>query len=369
MRKVDYKKIWEVYKIPEDQELYHNARQRIRKGPWREYLKELGKPENFPWDCLSKLEQDKFIYDKIKDFMIKNYVPDRVKETVESNVDRYIANSPLAVDKRIQARNESEINLYRNHRVTTYSDDKKQKAYRKLCSDIQNHDANIPLPTYEEFEKRLSLKAASCTEEADYEARVQDMEMACRRARNFLESSANGVAMDDEEAMAKDRARAEAVIKAEDEEKAKGQPIKAYDYVMDYEATTCNFNVPGATEIYVRIILKVLEEELDLKVDYAMINEYLLCKAKSSEYFKQKGIDVDNYGKLTKEYVESDNGEESEIVYIKFPTEYDEDNMDMTEEEFKELKKRYAEFLHCKKKLNDLKSLYQYKKKPTPKPR
>lgn len=297
MRKVDYDKIWEVYEIPEDQELYHRARQRIRNGPWREYLKELGKPENFPWDCLSKLEQDKFIYDKIKDFMIKNYVPPRKKKTVERDVDNYIANSPLAVDKRIQTSNESKDNLYRDHRVTTHSDADKMDAYNALRSDIQAN-AGIPLPTREEFEKRLSLNTAACPEEAGGEG------------------------------------------------KTKKQPIRAYDYIMsDAEIRLDPMLTMG---VYVRIILKVLEEELNLKVDYNMIDQCLLCREEFYEYCRHKG------------YERNDDWD--------FPMEYDE-KLEMTKEEYEELKEKYAEYLFYRKKLNELKPLYQYKKKTDPKPR
>lgn len=45
-----------------------------------------------------------------------------------------------------------------------------------------------------------------------------------------------------------------------------------------------------------------------------------------------------------------------------FLIEYNE-NMGMSMEEYEELKKRYAEYLSCQKKLNDLKPLYKYEKK------
>lgn len=309
---VDYDKIWEVYKIPEDQELYHRARQRIRKGPWREYLKELGKPENFPWESLTKLEQDKFIYIKIRTLMKDHYVvSDKAWADIEKKINRYIHNSPLEVDERIQARNESEINLHRNHQTTTHSKDKKQKAYNALCRDIQAN-VGVPLPTKKEFEKRLSLNTAACPEGAGNAG------------------------------------------------KAKKQSIRAYDFVVgDNLIGVDPMLIMG---VYQRIILKVLEEKHGLKVDYDMIDQCLLCSKEFREYCRYKNIDVEDYGERAVEYVESEDGEKSKVIYIKFPTEYDADNMDMTEEEFKELKERYAEFLFYKKKLDELKPLYRYEK-------
>lgn len=342
MGKVDFKKIWEVYEIPEDQELHHNACQTIRRR-WEEYLEASGKSKKSPWERLSESEQDNFIYRVIYDTMMDYYVPERAQAKVRSKVKSYLANSSLMVDERIQTKNDSIVNLFRDHRTTTHSDAKKQEAYKGLCNDIRNYNANIPLPTYKEFEKRLSLNASVCPEDADYEARVQDMEMVYRNIRVYQETLANGEARNDEEARAEDRANAEAAVRAEDARTAEGQPIRAYDYVKDYEATMLNPMLPieGDTEIYVRIILKVLEEKLGLKVDCDMVNECLLCREEFFEYCRHKGIDWE------------DDWE--------FPTEYDE-KLDMSIEEYEELKKRYAEYLSCEKKLNDLKPLYKYEK-------
>ena len=342
MSTVDIKKIWEVYEIPEDQGLRHNARQTIRRY-WCEYLKKIGKPKDFPWERLTELEQDKFIYREIKDFMKNLYVNQAWKD-IENKINRYIHNSPLAVEDRIQTSIDSKMNLFRDHRTTTHSDAKKQEAYKALCSDIQAYNANVPLPTYEEFEKELSLNAAVCPEEADYETRVQYKEVGYRNIRVLLESQAYGVARDDEEARAEDRAKAEAEVRAEDERKAKGKPIRAYDYVMTYEDTMNNRWLPvdGDERIYLRIILQVLEEKLGLKVDYDMVIQCLLCRAKFSEYCRYKG------------YERNDDWD--------FPMEYDE-KLGMTRDEYEELKERYAEYLSCQKKLNDLKPLYKYEKK------
>jgi len=369
MRDVDYDKIWEVYEIPEDQELYHRARQTIRRY-WHAYLKTLGKPEKFLWERLTEREQDDFIYNIIHKTMKDNYVPYQAEERVERRINNYNTNSMQTVDDILRTRNEIEDNLYRDHQTATHSDAKKQEAYKGLCNDIQTFNPNIPQPTYEEFVRRLSLNAAVCPEEANYEARVQDMEMVYRNIRVYRESLAYGVARNDEEARAEDRANAEAAIRAEDEEKAKGQPITAYEYVMDYETTMLNptLNVDGATDIYVRIILKVLEEKLGLKVDYDMIDKCLLCRAEFFEYCKHKDIDVDKYWRREAGYVVSEDGDKPEIIYNKFPIEYDE-NLGMSMEQHEELKKRYAEYLSCQKKLNELKPLYQYEEKDDSKPR
>lgn len=211
-------------------------------------------------------------------------------KVVENKINRYIHNTPLAVEERIQTSNEAKNNLYRNHRVTTHSDADKMDAYNALRSDIQAN-AGIPLPTREEFEKRLSLNAAACPEEAGGEG------------------------------------------------KTKKQPIRAYDYIMsDAEIRLDPMLTMG---VYVRIILKVLEEELDLKVDYNMIDQCLLCREEFYEYCRHKG------------YERNDDWD--------FPMEYDE-KLEMTKEEYEELKERYAEYLFYKKKLNELKPLYQYKK-------
>ena len=373
MSTVDYDKIWEVYEISQNQDLYHNARQTIRRY-WNAYLKELGKPEKFPWTRLSECEQDAFIYQIIYDTMIANYVPMQAEKRVKMRVENYIAQSMQTVDERIREKNMSIKYQFRDHRTTTHSDAKKQEAYKALCRDIQAYNTDVPLPTYEEFEKELSLNAAVCpeeAEEADYETRVQDREMVYRDTRLRLERIKNGVARDDEETRAKDRASAEAAVRAEDERKAKGAPIRAYDYIAGYEDIMNNRWLPvdGAESIYLRIILKVLEEKLGLKVDYDMIIQCLLCRAKFSEYCRQKDIDLDGFGKLRREYVDSEDeyveskdSDEPSIVYMKFPIEYDE-NMDMSVEEFEELKRRYAEYLSCQKKLNDLKPLYKYEKK------
>lgn len=304
---VDYDKIWEVYEIPKISKNKDRAKRKTISSYWDEYLKELGKPENFPWESLTKLEQDKFIYIKIRKLMKDRYVvSDKAWADIENKINRYIHNSPLAVDERIQARNESEINLYRNHQTTTNSKAKKQKAYNALRRDIQAN-VGVPLPTQKDFEKMLSLNA---------------------------ETGGEG--------------------------KAKKQPIRAYDFVVgDNLIGVDPMLIMG---VYQRIILKVLEEKHGLKVDYDMIDQCLLCSKEFREYCRYKNIDVENYGKLTEEYVESEDGEKSKVVYIKFPTEYDADNMDMTEEEFKELKERYAEYLFYKKKLDELKPLYRYEK-------
>ena len=87
MRDVDYDKIWEVYEIPEDQELYHRARQTIRRY-WHAYLKTLGKPEKFLWERLTEREQDDFIYNIIHKTMKNNYVPYQAEERVERRCKR-----------------------------------------------------------------------------------------------------------------------------------------------------------------------------------------------------------------------------------------------------------------------------------------
>ncbi len=113
--------------------------------------------------------------------------------------------------------------------------------------------------------------------------------------------------------------------------------------MMSFENTMLNplLNIADATKIYVRIILKVLEEKLELKVDYNLIDECLLCQAEFSEYLRQKDIDLNDY-------------EEFQIEY--------NENMGMSMEEHKELKRRYAEYLSCVEKLKNLDSFYKYKK-------
>lgn len=296
MRKVDYDKIWEVYEIRKDPKNRNRAERRAISRHLDKYLKKLGKPEDFPWESLSKLEQDKFIYIEIREFMKNHYVPDPAWEDIEKKINRYIHNTPLGVEERIQTSNESKNNLYRNHRVTTHSDADKMDAYYALRNDIQAN-AGIPMPTYKEFEKRLSLNTV-CPEEAG------------------------------------------------GKRKTKKQPIRAYDYIMsDAEIRLDPMLTMG---VYVRIILKVLEEELDLKVDYNMIDQCLLCREEFYEYCRHKG------------YERNDDWD--------FPMEYDE-KLEMTEEEYEELKERYAEYLFYKKKLNELKPLYQYKKKDDSNPR
>ena len=229
--------------------------------------------------------------------MKNHYVPDPAWEDIEKKINRYIHNTPLGVEERIQTSNESKNNLYRNHRVTTHSDADKMDAYYALCNDIQAN-SGIPLPTYEEFVKKLSLNAAVYSEEA------------------------GGAG------------------------KTKKQPITAYDYIMsNAEVRVDPVRTMG---VYVRIILKVLEEKHGLKVDYDMIDQCLLCEMEYSEYCRCKDIDW-----------------EADWV---FPTEYDE-QMDMTREEYEEWKQRYAEYLFYEKKLNELKSLNKYEKKDDSKPR
>lgn len=82
MRKMDLKKIWEVYEISKEN---NRAERRAISRHLDKYLKKLGKPEDFPWESLSKLEQDKFIYIEIKDFMKDHYVPDQAWKNIENN--------------------------------------------------------------------------------------------------------------------------------------------------------------------------------------------------------------------------------------------------------------------------------------------
>lgn len=296
MRKVDYDKIWEVYEIPKISKNKDRAKRKTISSYWDQYLKELGKPEDFPWEGLSKLEQDKFIYVKIKDLMKNRYAKQKWKD-IEKKINRYIHNSPLAVEERIQTSNESKNNLYRNHRVTTHSDADKKNAYNALRSDIQAI-SGTPLPTREEFEKRLSLNAAAYPEEAGGEG------------------------------------------------KTKKQQIRAYDFIIgNVEIRLDSMLTMG---VYVRIILKVLEEKHGLKVDYDMIDKCLLCREEFYEYCSQKG------------YKRDDDWD--------FPMEYDE-KLKMTEEEYKELKERYTEYLFYRKKLNELKPLYKYEKEDDSKSR
>ena len=58
MRKVDYDKIWEVYEIRKDPKNRNRTERKGISSCWDKYLKKLGKPKDFPWDRLSKLEQD-----------------------------------------------------------------------------------------------------------------------------------------------------------------------------------------------------------------------------------------------------------------------------------------------------------------------
>ena len=395
---LDFNKIWEVYRIPVKGP--HRRECKAIRLCWYAYLEELGKPRRFPWERLSERQQDDFIYCRIQETMMRNYVPEHITDTntvesIKRRINNHIAKSMLVADERIQKRNDIVNNLFRDHRTTSHSELQKRDAYDELCKDIQAFNANVPLPTYEEFEISLLPDDVAEQEEADYETRVRDWEIANRRAWNFAKqiekqrvkaeaearakaeaearakaeaevrakaeaearakaeaearAKAEAAKTEDErkaeaEARAADRARAEAAIKAKDERKAKPRPIRAYDYVMSFENTMLNplLNIADATKIYVRIILKVLEEELELKVDYNLIDECLLCQAEFSEYLRQKDIDLNDY-------------EEFQIEY--------NENMGMSMEEHKELKRRYAEYLSCVEKLKNLDSFYKYKKK------
>ena len=52
---VDSKTIDKIYEIPKGD--YRNMRKNIREK-FASYLKEKGKPEKFPWNSLTKIEQD-----------------------------------------------------------------------------------------------------------------------------------------------------------------------------------------------------------------------------------------------------------------------------------------------------------------------
>ena len=363
---LDFNKIWEVYRIPVKDP--HRRECKAIRLCWYAYLEELGKPRRFPWERLSERQQDDFIYCRIQETMMRNYVPEHITDTntvesIKSRINNHIAKSMLVADERIQKRNDIVNNLFRDHRTTSHSELQKKDAYDELCKDIQAFNANVPLPTYEEFEISLLPDDVAEQEEADYETRVRDWEIAYRRAWNFakqiekqrVKAEAEARAKAEAEARAKAeaevRAKAEAearakaeAAKTEDERKAKPRPIRAYDYVMSFENTMLNplLNIADATKIYVRIILKVLEKELELKVDYNLIDECLLCQAEFSEYLRQKDIDLNDY-------------EEFQIEY--------NENMGMSMEEHKELKRRYAEYLSCVEKFKNLDSFYKYTKK------
>ena len=76
---LDFNKIWEVYRIPVKGP--HRRECKAIRLCWYAYLEELGKPRRFPWERLSERQQDDFIYCRIQETMMRNYVPEHITDT------------------------------------------------------------------------------------------------------------------------------------------------------------------------------------------------------------------------------------------------------------------------------------------------
>ena len=109
---VDSKTIDKIYEIPKGD--YRNMRKNIREK-FASYLKEKGKPEKFPWNSLTKIEQDYFICYQIYDSMMKNYIDQSKKERIDNNIKEYLSNSLLKADELIKGRNETVSNIYEEY--------------------------------------------------------------------------------------------------------------------------------------------------------------------------------------------------------------------------------------------------------------
>ncbi len=326
----DWDTIYKTYRIPKGRS--HDARQNIRRY-LKSYLERLGKPDTYPWDALSEIEKDFFIYIEIYEKMMKStYVPDRERKNVECEVRSKAYGLMREADYIIKERNAAVDKAFKEH---------EKGGYDKLCEDIRAANQNVPLPTEDEFKRALALKQTASQKAAEagnaqpgedkgYAARAEDARQAYEAIRAY-------------EAMeAGEPLRYDDAVKAEDGEKAADISMRAYDYAMAYENSQAGFDEDIA-RVYMRIILQVLEEKLGLKVDYYLIRECLSCQADFFGYLMEKGIPFDDLEQ--------------------FPEKYEKD-MGLSEEEYEERRKKYVDYLKHRKMLNDLEPLYTLEKEP-----
>lgn len=126
-------------------------------------------------------------------------------------------------------------------------------------------------------------------------------------------------------------------------EEFKREPLRIYDYVQDAIHSTRDeknsVDHVRVNDVLIRIILQVLEEKLNLKIDRARIEEALL-------YIKT---------------FDSKIADEEQLQFEEFYPEYSED-FDITKEEFETEVKRLGEYFKYKRMLQDLKPFYNNRK-------
>ena len=124
-------------------------------------------------------------------------------------------------------------------------------------------------------------------------------------------------------------------------EEFKRAPLRIYDYVQDYiysphiEENYVDFSM--VNDVLMRIVLQVLEEKLNLKIDRTLIEEAL----RYTQSFKSKIADLE------------------QCQFEEFSPEYSED-FEITKEEFETEVKRLGEYYTYKKKLQKLKPFYNH---------
>ncbi len=242
---VDSKTIDKIYEIPKGD--YRNMRKNIREK-FASYLKEKGKPKKFPWNSLSKIEQDYFICYQIYDSMMKNYIDHSKKDRIDNNIKEYLSNSLLKADELIKGRNETVSNIYEEYCKATDSESKKKKGYEQLCKDLQAYDKLIPLPSYESY--------------AENPLRAYDY--VCEHYYQPISNRADNEPVYDRDLDAP-QVNSEPVFM-----------IPPDTPPMDDTPPATQPSVPpDVISVIRRIILQVLEEAIDLKINYELINECL----------------------------------------------------------------------------------------------
>lgn len=298
-----YKTIDKIYDIPkgDHREMRKNIREKLDS-----YFVEMGKPKKSPWNSLDKIEQDYFICNKIYDSMMKNYIDQSKKEKIDNNIREYLSDSLLQAYELIENRNDTILNMKETYCKATDSESKKRKGYEQLCKDLQAYDKTIPLPSYESFSEN-PLRAY------DY---------ACEFYYQPVSNRADNEPVYDRDT---------------DAPQVNSEPVftippdtPPMDAIQPVPQRTVPPDVPS---VVMAIILQVLEEALDLQINYGLIKESLSLLTDGT------------FDELVINYFDT------------FPTEYNED-MDMSREKYEMLLMLYGKFLKNRDMHQSLKPFY-----------
>ncbi|MFR7475489.1 hypothetical protein [Frisingicoccus sp.] len=118
-------------------------------------------------------------------------------------------------------------------------------------------------------------------------------------------------------------------------------PLRIYDYVQDLIHSSDDgkyVDISMVNDVLIRIILQVLEEKLNLKIDRALVQKAL----RYTQSFNSKIADVE------------------QLQFEEFYPEYSED-FEMTKEEFESEVKKLGEYYKYKRMLQNLKPFYNHR--------